>query len=77
MANPTSAFFKAGASLVPSPVTATECCNYLSPVTKMYLSSGVERAKTLRSLAILANSSIFETYSMVPSLAGTLIKMFP
>jgi len=38
MANPTSAFFKAGASFVPSPVTATTYPLSLSPVTKAYLS---------------------------------------
>jgi hypothetical protein len=46
MANPTSAFLRAGASLVPSPVTATTFPLYLSPVTNAYLSSGLERAKT-------------------------------
>ena len=46
IANPTSAFFKAGASLVPSPVTATTFPLYLSPVTRAYLSSGLDRAKT-------------------------------
>jgi hypothetical protein len=67
MAKPTSAFFRAGASLVPSPVTATACPNYFRPVTKMYLSSGEERAKTFKFLAILSNSSIFDTFSIVPS----------
>jgi hypothetical protein len=38
MANPTSAFFKAGASFVPSPVTATTYPLYFNPVTKAYLS---------------------------------------
>lgn len=47
IANPTSAFFKAGASLVPSPVTATTCPNYLIPVTNKYLSSGLDLAITL------------------------------
>jgi len=32
-AKPTSAFFKAGASLVPSPVTATIFPLYLNPTT--------------------------------------------
>ena len=47
IAKPTSAFFKAGASLVPSPVTATTSPLSLSPVTKQYLSSGLDRAKTI------------------------------
>jgi len=38
MANPTSAFLSAGASLVPSPVTATMHPLSLSPVTRAYLS---------------------------------------
>ncbi len=38
MANPTSAFFNAGASFVPSPVTATTSPLYFNPVTKAYLS---------------------------------------
>ena len=46
IANPTSAFFKAGASLVPSPVTATTWLRSINPVTNAYLSSGLDRAKT-------------------------------
>ena len=38
IAKPTSAFLSAGASLVPSPVTATISPFYLSPVTSAYLS---------------------------------------
>lgn len=37
---PTSAFFNAGASFVPSPVTLTTWLNYLRPVTNVYLSLG-------------------------------------
>ena len=50
IANPTSAFFRAGASLVPSPVTATISPCSLSAVTSKYLSSGLERASTLSFL---------------------------
>ncbi len=59
MATPTSAFVKAGASLVPSPVTAT--VNYLSlkPVTIAYLSSGLERAITRNLVISFSNSSLF------------------
>ena len=46
MANPICAFFKAGASFVPSPVIATTFFNFLSPVAIKYLSSGDERART-------------------------------
>jgi hypothetical protein len=38
IANPTSAFLRAGASLVPSPVTATTYPLSFKPVTKAYLS---------------------------------------
>lgn len=48
IAKPTSAFFKAGASLVPSPVTATTCPNYLRPSTNKNLSSGCDLAITLK-----------------------------
>lgn len=51
IANPMSAFLRAGASLVPSPVIATTWSNCLSPVAIMYLSVGEERAKTFRLFA--------------------------
>jgi hypothetical protein len=47
---PTSAFFKAGASLEPSPVTATTPYMAWTPVTKIRLSRGEDLAKTLRCL---------------------------
>lgn len=51
IANPTSAFLRAGPSFVPSPVTATisrvfEILLSMIPFTKVYLSSGDERANT-------------------------------
>lgn len=49
MANPISAFFRAGASLVPSPVTATTFFSYFKPVTNRYLFSGVLLARTTNS----------------------------
>ena len=54
IAKPISAFFKAGASFVPSPVTATIFYNSFNPVTKRYLSSGVLLAKTNNSWDILS-----------------------
>ena len=69
IANPTSAFFKAGASLVPSPVTATTLPLYLSPVTRAYLSSGLDLAKTSNLSLILSNSSALPIVS-------TLIYLF-
>lgn len=67
IANPMSAFFKAGASFVPSPVIATTWSNCLSPVAIIYLSVGEERAKTLRLAATFLKFSILPTlYSCVP-----------
>mmetsp|Transcript_51443 Transcript_51443/g.121872 ORF Transcript_51443/g.121872 Transcript_51443/m.121872 type:complete len:462 (-) Transcript_51443:913-2298(-) len=62
MAKPTSARFSAGASLVPSPVTATVCgfeiLDCWIPVTRVSLSSGDDRASTRKSIQILSNSSM-------------------
>ena len=65
MANPTSAFFNAGPSLVPSPVTATTSRLALillamMPLTKVYLSTGWDRAKT-RSLGQIWSSFCCDT----------------
>lgn len=57
IAKPTSAFFRAGASFVPSPVTATTYPLSFNPVTKAYLSSGLDLAKTKSLSLILSNSS--------------------
>ena len=65
IANPTLAFLRAGASFVPSPVTATTWPLSISPVTNAYLSSGLERAKTSNCGYILSNSSAL---AMVSSL---------
>lgn len=67
IANPTSAFLRAGASLVPSPVTATTSPNYFNPVTSKYLSSGQDLAKTFKYCQNLANSSLFATTSASPA----------
>ncbi len=64
MANPTSAFFKAGASLVPSPVTATTSPHSLKAVTRTYLSSGLDLARTFSLLLICLNISMFLTPSL-------------
>lgn len=68
IANPTSAFFNAGASFVPSPVTATTFPLSLRPVTKQYLSQGLDLAKTSSLSFILSNSSPF---AIVSTLAST------
>lgn len=57
IANPTSALLRAGASLVPSPVTATTLCLSFKPITNAYLSSGLDLAKTHKFFQILSNSS--------------------
>jgi hypothetical protein len=61
IAKPISAFFNAGASLVPSPVTATTYPHYLNPVTSKNLSSGEDLARTLKWGAISLNLSRFPT----------------
>lgn len=48
IAKPTSDFTRAGASFVPSPVTATVAPSYWSPVTSKNLSSGEDLAKTFK-----------------------------
>src|SRR3569833_1794908 len=63
IANPTSAFLRAGASFVPSQVTATTTPHTLSPVTSKYLSSGLDLASTLRECLSFLNSLKFLTPS--------------
>ena len=69
IAKPTSAFFKAGASFVPSPVTATTLPLSFSPVTRAYLSSGLDLARTNNLGKILSNSSAFCIVSILTSSA--------
>jgi hypothetical protein len=49
--------------LVPSPVTATIFPLSFKPVTKQYLSSGLDLAKTSNLCWILSNYSAFATVS--------------
>lgn len=65
IAKPTSAFFKAGASFVPSPVTATTSPLSLRPVTSAYLSSGLDLASTRNESFSLSNSSPFWIVSIL------------
>lgn len=67
IANPTSAFLRAGASFVPSPVTATTFPLSLSPVTRAYLSYGRDRARTNKFGYILSNYYSFRTVSTLTS----------
>mmetsp|Transcript_48750 Transcript_48750/g.115784 ORF Transcript_48750/g.115784 Transcript_48750/m.115784 type:complete len:271 (+) Transcript_48750:928-1740(+) len=75
MAKPTSAFLRAGASLVPSPVTATvwRSLQAWSPDTRWCLSSGVERPITSRSFQIPLNFS----WSSFPFGATSSRNVFP
>jgi len=64
MANPTSAFLRAGPSFVPSPVTATTSRLGLSrlsmmPLTSVYLSCGDDLARTRSLGQILSINSCF------------------
>ena len=72
IANPTSAFLRAGASLVPSPVTATTYPLSFKPVTKAYLSSGLDLAKTKSLSLILSNSSPFWIVSTLSYFSNSL-----
>lgn len=67
MANPTSAFLRAGPSLVPSPVTATTSLLALTlllmmPRTKLNLSIGWDLART-RSRGHIKSSFCWETWN--------------
>mmetsp|Transcript_4355 Transcript_4355/g.13564 ORF Transcript_4355/g.13564 Transcript_4355/m.13564 type:complete len:216 (+) Transcript_4355:417-1064(+) len=72
---PTSDTLSAGASLVPSPVTATTSPISLSADTSRYLSLGVERASTcsLGSAALRSSSLIF--LKAGPSMAVPSVRM--
>ena len=72
IANPTSAFFNAGASLVPSPVTATTLPLSIKPVTNAYLSSGRDLAITFRLGIIESNTSAFLIVSTLTGLPNFL-----
>ena len=56
IANPTSDALRAGASLVPSPVTATTDFNSLRPMTRRNLSSGEALEITLRFFVTSSNA---------------------
>lgn len=71
MENPTSAFFKAGASLVPSPVTATTFPYAIRPVTSRYLSSGELLARTFNSAVILSKTDWSATLSTISLLISS------
>ena len=56
-ANPTSASLSAGASLVPSPVTATTSPSFLCKLHRTNLSDGEERARTRMRMAMASFSA--------------------
>ena len=66
IANPISAFLRAGASFVPSPVIATTFPSCFNPVAIRYLSSGEDLAKTLKFRATFLKFSKFPTVSSSP-----------
>ena len=59
IAKPTSALLKAGASFVPSPVTATTFFLSLIPTTRAYLSFGLLQASTRKFFQILSKFFAF------------------
>ena len=65
IANPISAFLRAGASFVPSPVMATTFPNCFRPVASKYLSSGDDLARTLSSFVIYLNFYRSGTRSLI------------
>ena len=68
IANPTCAWRSAGASLVPSPVTATMLPNSLRPKTRMNLSSGEALAMTINLCTVCLNASLLlSLISKLPS----------
>jgi len=69
MANPTSDFLRAGASFVQSRLTATTYHLSLSPVTKAYLSSDLDLAKTKSLSLILSNYSPFAIVTILSYLS--------
>ena len=73
MAKPTSALFNAGASLVPSPVTATIFPLSINPTTNAYLSSGLDLDNTSNLFIILSNSF---GLAIVSTLAYNKIRFF-
>ena len=58
IANPISALIKAGASLAPSPVTATTWLSLLIPSTKMYLCYGLLLESTHKLLTIFSKTCL-------------------
>ena len=68
MENPTSANFKAGASLVPSPVTATTSPLFRKVSTRIRLSSGDDRANTRNCGTIFLRSAGDNFLNLGPSI---------
>lgn len=67
IAKPTSALLRAGASFVPSPVTATTSPLSFKPVTRAYLSYGLDLAKTTNLSFIFLNYYLFLIVSTLKS----------
>jgi hypothetical protein len=71
IANPISAFFKAGASFVPSPVIATTWLSCFKPVAIRYLSLGEDLANTFSCAETFLKFYIFPTVYLSSYLALT------
>ena len=67
MATPISAFFRAGASLTPSPVIATISLFFFKALTILSLSCGVTLAKTEISLIVLRSFKSLILLKVSPS----------
>ena len=67
---PTSLFDKAGASFVPSPVTATTLSNCFKPKTRAYLCKGWLLAITNKFAEIFSKFSKFLTASFLTGFLG-------
>ena len=77
MAIPISAFFKAGASLTPSPVMATISPFFCQAFTMRILSAGVTRANTAYLRMSRLSSSSLNWESWVPVMASLPPSMIP
>ena len=73
--NPTLATLSAGASLVPSPVTATTCPWFLRKRTNRSLSAGRARESIFRSPILSANSSSVRLWNSSPVIIEASVQL--
>ena len=78
MATPMSAFFSAGASFTPSPVTATTSPSSLSRLTTRNFCSGATRAKMTSPFRAVSSSASVSASSSTPEMTrGWLPRTIP